>query len=806
MCLSHPRLLPVPLALTLALSLPGHLQAQTSVEAVRPISIQIAAQPLGSALNELSAATGTPIGFAPALVNNKSAPAVQGSLTVRQAVEQLLLGSGLLAERQGNSLVIKAAKSAQDVTTLSPVMIAARRDASSEGSDSLTSSIVSINKGNQAIKDIPQSISVLTRKQLDEQNITDLRDAANSVTGVVGAKGVGSGLVITARGFQIDSWQYDGVAIPRNHYSLGNWGTEGMVFYDRMEILRGASGLLQGTGSPGGAVNLVRKRGQAEKTIAITARAGTWDRYGLQLDAGGPLNEEGTLRGRVVVDDSRAHSFVDYENNRSRSLYAALDYDFSPDTTFGIGVSHLNSHARPFVNGVPLHADGSDVGLSRSTFTGSWWNHARVDQTIWYADLTHRFNADWSLKASALHMSEKNSSTHQRVQGDVAPNGSGITYADWITDFDSTRTGLDVYVNGQFEALGTNHDITVGTNYSKYKSDDNWTRLFTPGGNLFNLQHHRPEPTRAGMMAAGGRQSLSTYDVEQKGIYASWRVQVTEPLTLIMGARASWYDYLYDQPLINSVSTMKTKHEITPYLGVVYALTPQWSAYGSYTSVFEPQSSRNVEGQLLDPVIGENYELGIKGELLDGRVNTSLAVFRYDHKNRAVNDMASGYACDDWYCSIATGKVRSQGVEAEISGEVLPRLQLMAGYSYNTSKYLRDPSNEGKVFSTWTPKHQFRMWASYKLPGQWNRLSVAGGLITQTHTLNTMDDRRTFTIPGYTVWNARLGYQATPELDLALNINNIFDKRYVISGYTGYNGATYGEPRNVMLTLKYALK
>jgi outer membrane receptor protein involved in Fe transport len=133
-------------------------------------------------------------------------------------------------------------------------------------------------------------------------------------------------------------------------YSLGNWAAEGMAFYDRLEVLRGASGLLQGTGSPGGAVNLVRKRGQSEKTVTLTTRAGSWDRYGVQLDVGGPLNAEGTLRGRAVVDEARSHSFVDYVNDRSRSLYAALDYDISPDTTVGLGEPAWTART-PFIYG-----------------------------------------------------------------------------------------------------------------------------------------------------------------------------------------------------------------------------------------------------------------------------------------------------------------------------------------------------------------------------------------------------------------------------------------------------------------------
>ncbi|KQP19462.1 TonB-dependent siderophore receptor [Pseudorhodoferax sp. Leaf265] len=768
------------------------------------LSFDIPAQPLPAALAAFAGQAGLQLAFPPELVQGKQGQRVAGQRELRTALNELLAGTGLQGHVQGKTLVVQrlAASSASTLPSVT-VSAAAERSATTEGSDSFAVRAVSIAKGDQALKDIPQSISVMTRKQLDEQGIVDMRVAANSVTGVVAANGNGQGMTLTARGFGIGTWLYDGVAIPRDMWSLGNWGTEDMVFFDRMEVLRGASGLLQGTGSPGGSVNLVRKRGQPEKTVAITARAGSWDRYGLQLDAGGPLNQDGSLRGRVVLDEARSHSFVDQVHNRTHKAYGALDYDIGADTTVGIAVGHSDSAGRPMIYGLPINAAGSDMGLPRSTYTGARWNRAGIAQTSVYADLSHRFNADWTLKVSALRMREKASSTHQRLHGVTAANGSGLTYANWITDFDSDTVGLDAFVNGRFEALGLRHELTLGSSYAKYKTNDMFARSFTAGGNVFAIDHDRAEPTVASLLAAGGRQYLSAYDVEQKGVYARLRTRLTEPLTAIVGVRASWYDNLYTDRASGSETPQRASGEITPYAGLVYALTPQWSLYGSYSGVFEPQSERTAQGTVLEPVTGVNLEAGIKGELLDGRVNASLAVFRYDHKNRAVTDMASGMQCDGWYCAQATGKVRSQGVEAEVSGEVLPRLQLTAGYTYNTTEYLSDPELQGQVYSTWTPSHMLRTWASYRLPGDWNSVTVGAGFTTQSHTQSHTFSSNKFRVPGYTVANLRLGWQATREVQLAVNVNNLFDKRYWLPGFVGYSGFDFGDPRNVMFTLKY---
>ncbi|MEH6563995.1 MAG: TonB-dependent siderophore receptor [Halopseudomonas sp.] len=767
------------------------------------LHFDLPAASLGETINAIARQSGQVVSLDPALVRGKTAPAVAGELTATQALQRVLRGNGLelhVTETGNFSIQRQVEGSAVELDALT--VLGQVDNTTTEGSGSYAANAVTIGKGVHSLKEIPQSVSVITRQQLDDQNITDLRDAVNQTTGLVGATGIGPGMVISSRGFQIDDWQYDGVPIPRNTYVLGNWTTQDLVYFDRVEILRGASGLLQGTGSPGGAINLVRKRGQVAPTLSITGKAGSWDHYGLQADAGGPLNDSGSIRGRMVVDQDNTHSFTDYVWSDTTSLYGALDFDLTPDTTLGIGMSDTDLDSRPMIRGLPRYPDGSDIGFSRSTYSGATWNSNNIEQNTLYADLEHRFADTWRFKVAAVRMREHNDSTHQRMHGVVAEDGSGLTFADWITDFESTKLGLDVFINGSFEAFSLEQEVTLGSNYSKYTSDDFYARRFVAGGNIFDIDHHRPEPSVEDILASpGGTATNAGYDVRQKGLYGSWRVKLAEPLTAVVGARTSWFDYTYELPDSGYQDSRTESGEFTPYLGLVYDLSAEWALYASYTDVFEPQSGRTAEQEILDPIIGSNYELGLKGELLEGRVNTSLAVFRYDQQNRAVTDVASGFLCDGWYCSNASGEVRSQGIEAELSGEVLPELQLFAGYTYNTTEFLDDPDNEGKTFSQWTPKHMLRMWTDYQLPGDWNRLSVGGGFTSQSHTLSY---DREFEVPGFTVWNARLGYRLNDEISLAVNANNLFDKRYYLPGYAATDGSNnFGDPRNLMFSVKY---
>ncbi|WP_256081107.1 TonB-dependent receptor [Massilia sp. YIM B04103] len=792
----------VPAGLLLAAA-PAAQAQQSSAAAPTRQAYRLAAGSLDQTLNRFAAAAGIEWTANSALTAGKTSPGLNGSYTVAEGLAELLKGQGLDAVRNPNgsyALQLASGSGAATAQTLPSVTVTAQleKSATTEGSTSYTSSVVTMGRGEQAMKEIPQSVSVLTRQRMDDQGITDLRQATNSVTGVVGAQGVGPGLVIFSRGFQIDQWQYDGVPMPRNTYALGNWASEGMAFYDRMEVLRGASGLLQGTGSPGGAVNLVRKRGQAERAITLTAKAGSWDGFGAQVDAGGALNAEGTLRGRVLLDEDRSHSYIDSVWNRAHTQYAALDYDLSSATTIGLGVSHASNRSRPMLIGLPRSVGGADIGLPRSTYTGAWWNRSQNEQSNLFFDLEHRFNDRWTYKFAGIAMRERNSSVHQRIAGEADAAGKGVDYANFAVDFSSRKRGFDTYLRGQIDALSLQHELILGANYSQFNSDDAYTRTWEKGVDLWNIRHDRPWQD-FNSIAAKDRARTSTYDTEQKGVYSTWRTKFSPALTAVVGGRLSWFREIYAAP-----GTSETKAEsgkFTGYAGLVHALNKDWSAYVSYADIFEPQAERDAGGHALDPVTGRNYELGLKGELLQGRLNTSFAMFRYDHSGRAVRDLAAGFACDGWYCSRASGKVRSQGGEAEVSGEVARGLQLFAGYAYTTTKYLSDPENEGQIFSTWAPKHMLRVWADYKLTGALRNVSVGGGVNTQSHTLGY---GRTFNVPGFSTWSARLAYQVTPEVSLALNVNNVFDKRYYVPAYsTTASNNHYGDPRSAMLTLKY---
>lgn len=807
--------------LQLALTVSGALLYSTTMpvlaaeEFTASQRFNVPAGPLSQALTRFSDQASLRLVVASELLQGRDSRGLAGEFSVAQGLQQLLAGTGLVGSLSGDTLLVTPAASANAVqlgaTSIRDSGLGS--SATTEGSGSYTTGAVTIGKGQQKLKDIPQSVSVLTRKLMDDRNVSTLTQAVEATPGLTSLKSPGPGMFIYARGFDIEAIQYDGVPIPRNVYALGSYITENMAIYDRMEVIRGAAGLLQGANSPGGAINMVRKRGQAEPTVTLTAKAGSWDRYGSQADVGGPLNEAGTVRGRAVVNYQKEHSFTDYAWNWEQTVYGALDFDLSEDTVLGIGASNKKSHGRPYLLGLPRYADASAIDFKRSTYTGATWNRSMNDQTALYADLEHRFNDAWKLKASAIAMNESNEATYQFIAG-VVPVGTstGPRFSDYGTDFANKNRAFDIYLDGQFEALGFKQDLTVGANYSKYTSDDQYARQFTAGVDVFDIDHHRPQKSFDDIADAANL-AVSTYDVRQKGLYGSWKIHLAEPLTLILGARTSWYDFAFDQDNYfarelqegGEKNSVKRTGQVTPFVGMVYALNEQWSVYGSAAEVFIPQTQLTKEKTALKPVEGRNYELGIKGELLEGRLNTSLAAFHYLHKNRAVSDLTtdieSDEACGGWYCSVASGKVRSQGIEAEVSGEVVPGLQLSSAYTWNTTRFVDDPELQGKRFATGTPVHLFRLWGDYTLPRDFDRVSVGAGVNAQSSTVSF---DRAFDQAGFAIWNSRIAYQATEEIDVAVNVNNMFDKKYLIPAYSQINSNSYyGDPRNVMFSVTY---
>ena len=804
---------PWPYTLSVAVAL-ATLASPAPVQA-QELSFNLPAGPLGNTLNAIASQSGQIVSLEPALVQGKQAPAVIGRMSPEQAMNRALTGSQLQLRitGQGNFSVEPAAQDSGALQLGVTSIVERSLDPTSEGSGSYTPRTVTIGKGAHTLKETPQSVTVITRKMLDDQNLNTIEQVMEKTPGITVYDSPMGGKYFYSRGFRMTGqYQYDGVPLDiGSSYVQADSFSSDMAIYDRVEVLRGAAGMMKGAGGTAGAVNFVRKRGEYTPHTQLSLSAGTWDNYRGQIDTGGPLNEDGTLRGRAVVTQQTRQYFYDIGDRKDQIYYGALDYDLSPDTTVGVGIAYEDVDATPCWGGLPRYADGSDLKLKRSTCLNTAWNQQRTQRTTFFGDMKHTFNDDWALKVAGVYSKNTQDMEYAFPSGSV-PVGSTQSSTPMIGsiyDYDQTDYGFDAYVDGKFDAFGQQHELIVGANASHSRKDDFYAVALLPDRqDVLNPNHHLAQPDESYYLANASRGGPVDMRVKQYGAYSTVRLKLADPLTFVLGSRVSWYKsenesvsyYRGEGTPLRSES--RESGQVTPFAGILFDLNDNLTTYASYTDIFTPQGNyKTITGATLKPLIGQSYELGIKGEWFDGRLNSAFNLFRTVQKDAAQDDPA----CPDSSCSQNSGKVRAQGFEAEVSGEVIDRLQLLAGYTYTQTKVLEDAdaTQDGLSYNSYVPRHLLRVWADYALSGPLERVTVGAGVNAQSRNYRVSPiSGNDISQSGYAIWNGRIGYRIDDTWSVALNGNNLFDKRYYATVGTEGFGNFYGEPRNLVMSLK----
>jgi outer membrane receptor for ferric coprogen and ferric-rhodotorulic acid len=810
-----------------------------------PVAFDLPAQPLADALRQFERQARQEVRVDAGLLQGRQSNAVSGSHDVVKALEQLIAGTGLaIGPSRGAIMTLvpapaaastaapaAAAKDAgtvqagegESAQTLATVTVTADAlDETTENSGSYTTGGVTSGKATRSLRETPQSVTVVTRYRLDDQNMRTIDDALLNTPGIVAEQQSSMERNFYSRGFKIETIQYDGVPTQREN---GFLISPDLSAYDRVEVLRGPAGLFNGAGNPGATVNLVRKRPTPYQQYQAQARLGSWDYKRVDADLSAPLNEAGSLRGRLVAAHEDRDFFYDFADAKKSVLYAILEADVGPNTKLGGGINYEKGKSIPFYSGLLRYSNGVDLKLPRSTYSNGPWSKLDSSSKTFFVDLDHRFNDDWRLKLNVARMLEDNNGFTGAACCSITPGttaASAVTGANFSA-FDDRLVGkqvvMDGNLQGSFEAFGRRHDVLVGANYMRRNYDYDYDLY---AGTVYNPFTYDPNTFDFRPSQFTRTASTNAY-LEQSGLYGSLRLALTDQTKLLLGGRVSAWKNRTKNRLTDTVTNdYKESGVFTPYVAVTYDLRPEWTAYASYAEIFRSQSDRfTAAGERLDPATGGNAEIGIKGELLDKRLNMSVALFRTIENNRSSIDPNNPSPCDasptGGACYIAEGKVRSQGLDAELTGAITPRWQLSVGYTYNQTRYLRDltasgaaSGNQGAPLSTFTPRHLLRVWTAYKLPGAASAWTVAGGVNFQSKTWKTnasSNNANPPTLyveqPKYAVWSGRVSWQINRNVQAALNVNNIFDKVYYRTIGTTL-GNWYGEPRNVMLSLHAA--
>ena len=690
------------------------------------------------------------------------------------------------------------------------------RSTRTENRDSYTTSAMRTTTGLAlSPKETPQSVSVITKTQISEQGITNLADALKTTTGVNVIRDTGIPR-FQSRGFYIDQIEEDGISstVPGaiNNPMYDAQSMNDISVYDHIEVVRGATGLTQANGEPGGTVNAVRKRPTSERIIQGEAQIDRFGKVRTTGDFSGRLNDEGTLRGRAVVALERDKNFKDRVKGGNATLYGVMDASVGDNTKITWGGLYQRKHTKPDDWGVALN-------LPRDTYLGYNWNKGVYDKANAFAEVEHYFNDNWrytgKLDYNYNENTKKNSGIYNTSTSYAGYTPGSTLTSGWLSRYDNDEKQLTFKnnLNGKFEIAGVPQEIFTEYTYTHTKNNGS-RRQYNPRVSFDPMTFTGNEIAEpADWYATPYQMYWETHSKRTThALLLGFRFNMLkEKLHIMAGTRwnhiKSKYitDYFYTDGSIDndpdSVTDRKTVR-FNPYFAVTYDLTPNQSLYASYTSIFKPNSNQRKDKSYLDPVTGANYEIGWKGEWFDRKLNTSFALFDIEQKNRAVQVWDT--ADQKWYWE-PVGKVRSRGIEAEISGDLSEDWKLFAGYTFNRSKYLEAESKgtvpAGTNFSLHTPKHMLRLHTSYNLPFGGKKWTIGGGVTAQSKTASLYGVKR----GGHAVFNANIDYQASKNLKLALISTNLFNRYYYENNKVSSKGANnyYGEPRNVMFKVNY---
>ncbi|RJF84960.1 TonB-dependent siderophore receptor [Azospirillum cavernae] len=658
-----------------------------------------------------------------------------------------------------------------------------------------------------APREVPQTVTSVTRQRIEEQKLLTLEDALRQTPGVTVEPIDGNRLNFYARGFEITNLQYDGVPTTLDDRIFV---PPDLAMFERVEVLKGPAGLLNGMGGPGGAVNIVRKTPKKTLEGYGELSAGSWANYRGEGDVTGPLNESGSLRGRFVGAYQDRNGFQDWTTQERAMGYGSLAADLTPDTTLTAGAWYQRMSYKGAWNlpGAVSTVNGktqlSLLNLPRSTSLGEEWNRDVFTTKGGFGDLQHRFGGSgWSMTLAAHHIDNQMDRVMAYAYSPVTPGVNRTTLYAQKVRYDQQQTGVDLSATGPFALFGQTHEAAVGANYERTvfrARSANPSTTWSATQNIFAPVSTAAEPAWANW------QRDATTSTDSWGGYGVLRFRLAEPLRLIVGGRVNWWDTRVDTdiPVGTAQTSASITGKVTPYAGLVYDVNSVYALYASVSQVFEPQSYVDASGKILQPLKGRQYEAGVKADLFGGALHATASLFHIVEENRPQSDPR--YPNQSIY--LASGKAQSRGLELDVSGTVLPGLDLFAGYTFTRAKALDSSANAASAFTAIAPTHQAKLWASYRLPETIDdRLSVGAGVNAQTAMYNefpTLGGAR-LTQGGYATLDARVAYDLTPKVTAAVNVKNLFDKVYYQRVGTPQSGNIYGDPRSVMLTLRAKL-
>ncbi|MFT4253514.1 MAG: TonB-dependent siderophore receptor [Caulobacter sp.] len=658
------------------------------------------------------------------------------------------------------------------------------------------------------LRETPQSLTVFTRQRIEDFNLITVAEVFAQTPGVNVQQYDSNRVLFNARGFAITNFQFDGVPTQYTTGAGGNSVLSDTSIYERIEVVRGATGLVTGAGDPSATINMVRKRPTQDFRAATSLSVGSWNYKRGEVDVSGPIAAQGRIRGRLVGAFTDKESYVRFQHDKSPSLYGVIEADLTEKTRLRVGADYLQtqSHGGAWSAAPIFFRDGSVATMPRSYSAAAKWNLWERESRNLFAVVEHEFGAGWvgrvaynnrATDTESLLFAGSNSGGFANKE-----TGLGLTISDTYAISQTREQSLDAYVSGPFDLFGRTHELVFGANWfdrdlrtinagisSRPYSLTAFPSIYTWTGDI-----GRPVTYSTG-------KPRSIAETSEAGAYAAVRLNPTDRLKVIAGGRLTHWDTATDNFSTTTAAFTSTtadydQNKVSPYLGVLYDLSSTLTAFASYADVFQPQSVLDANSEQLKPKVGGNYEAGIKAEFFDKRLYASLNAFYMQQDNVAEVDPNNTQA-DGSTAYRAVSGVKTQGGEFEVSGSITPAWSITGGYTYTHNE-----NAAGVRVFTVNPLHMVKVYSTYKL-GDW---TLGGGLTWQTKVYQNMTNplggaQIRATQESYALADAMVRYAFTPKISVGVNVTNLFDEHYYRNvGY--FNGGYWGEPRRVLFNLR----
>ncbi|WP_353631839.1 TonB-dependent siderophore receptor [Pseudomonas canadensis] len=642
----------------------------------------------------------------------------------------------------------------------------------------------SATKTDTAIRDIPQSISVIPATVLKDLGSSNVERALEFAGGVSKQNNFG-GLTLyeySVRGFTTSEFYQDGFSANRGYPS-----TPDAANIERIEVLKGPAASLYGRGDPGGTVNIVTKKPQPEAFTTLQTSAGSWDRYRTAIDVNTPLDSEGKVLTRVNLAVEDNHSFRDHVQSKRVFVAPSFSWQLDPDTSLLVE-SEFVRHSSTFDRGIV-----DAPGVSRSTFLGEP-NDGDIDNhnNRIQATLEHHLNDAWKLRLASHY---KQGSLWGDASENRALNADGHTidrrYRERSTGWHDSITQLEL--RGMFDIGSWQHELLIGTEYEDYRKKERVTAI---GGSRYPIDIYNPV---YGKPKPNGARSGTDFFEQTKSHALNLQDQIifTDRLRGMAGARFEHFEQSIDDFTRNHAKSKQTHDAFTQRAGLLYQLTPQVGVFANASTSFKPNSGLDANNKSFKPEEGVGYEVGIKSELFDDRLSATLAAFHIEKENVLTLDPATNL-------NRAVGKARSQGFDLQLTGQVTDAVRVIGAFAYIDAEVTKgDKAIPAGSRILGVAKRSGSLLGVYEFQDGALRGSDLGAAFTYVGD-RSGEAGTQFELPAYHTVDLLAHYKATDNVTVGLNLNNLFDEKYYERSYSSY-WINPGEPRNLTLSLTLKL-